>query len=227
MTKLSIVYHSISGHTAVLAENIFKGANSIPGMEVNLLEIKSDQISQSKWKDDSIIAILDASDAIIFGCPTFMGSVSSVFKAFMEWTFYPWLDQKWKGKIAAGFTNSASPSGDKLNTLIDIQIFASQMGMLWIPVGDLPTNNWSGGSTDDINQLGSWVGLMGQSKVDMGPENAPSGGDRTTALRFGMHIAKVTRHWKWKEKYEVERWNEGDFRKWNAKQREQAEGLKL
>ncbi len=43
---------------------------------------------------------------------------------------------------------------------------ADQMGMLWVPVGDLPGNSWSGGSVRDNNQMGSWIGLMGQSNGD-------------------------------------------------------------
>lgn len=35
-----------------------------------------------------------------------------------------WAGQKWKGKLAAGFANAASQNGDKLNTLIQLAVFA-------------------------------------------------------------------------------------------------------
>jgi len=57
-----------------------------------------------------------------------MGSGSGVFKAFLEAVFRPhWLEQRWKDKIAAGFTNSASQSGDQLSRLLQLSVFAMQM----------------------------------------------------------------------------------------------------
>lgn len=103
---------------------------------------------------------------MIFGAPTYMVSVSAVMKAFMEAAFDPFMTQRWKDKFGTAFTNSAAQNGDKLNSLMQFVIFADQMGMLWVPVGDLPGNSWSGGSVRDNNQMGSWIGLMGQSNGD-------------------------------------------------------------
>ena len=126
-----------------------------------------------------------------------MGSTSVCMKAFMEACFKPrWEQQLWLNKIAAGFTNSASQSGDKLNTLMDLTVFAMQMGMLWVGVGDLPGNNHSRGTVNDVNRLGSWLGHMGQSNGDQGPQLAPSEGDRRTGERFGLRIATVTAKWR-------------------------------
>ena len=108
-----------------------------------------------------------------------MGSGSAIFKAFLEAAFRPrWLEQQWKDKIAAGFSNSASQNGDKLSTLLQLNVFAMQMGMIRVGVGNLPGNNWSGGARSDLNRLGTWVGAMGQSNAD---EDAPSIGDTETA----------------------------------------------
>ncbi len=72
---------------------------------------------------------LDRTDAIIFGSPTCMGSVSGFFKQFMDATSSRWMEGRWQDKLAAGFTNSASQSGDKLNTLVQMAVFAAQHGM--------------------------------------------------------------------------------------------------
>jgi len=51
--------------------------------------------------------------------------------ALVEAAFLPHrLEQRWKDKVAAGFTNSASQSGDKLSTLFQLNVFAMQMGMI-------------------------------------------------------------------------------------------------
>jgi len=76
---------------------------------------------------------LDSSDGIVFGCATYMGSASAIFKSFLEAAFLPhWLEQRWKDKVAAGFANSASQNGDKLSTLFQLIVFAMQMGMIWV-----------------------------------------------------------------------------------------------
>ncbi len=54
-----------------------------------------------------------------------MGSASAQFKAFMDASSKVWYTRDWKDKIAAGFTTSASQSGDKLNTLIQLAVFAA------------------------------------------------------------------------------------------------------
>lgn len=52
----------------------------------------------------------------MFGSPTYNGMPSAWFKQFMADSAVVWRTLGWKDKIAAGFTNSASQSGDKLNT---------------------------------------------------------------------------------------------------------------
>ncbi|MFB2981213.1 flavodoxin family protein [Microseira sp. BLCC-F43] len=186
MTTVAIVYHTGTGHTGALAEAIAKGAASVENVTVHLLQITPQQIGEDgRWADSEIMAKLDAYDAIIFGCPTWMGSVSSVFKAFMEGTFSLWFDQRWKDKIAGGFTNSASQSGDKLSTLFQLSIFANQLSMIWVGLGDPPGNNQSTRSVNDINRLGTWLGMMSQSDGDRDATQAPPMSDRITGERYG------------------------------------------
>ncbi len=108
MARIVIVYHSGYGHTAVQAEAVARGARGIAGAAVQLVKVED---ADQHWPD-----VADA-DAIIFGTPTYMGSASAAFKTFMDASSKPWAAGAWKDKIAAGFTNSASQSGDKLSTL--------------------------------------------------------------------------------------------------------------
>jgi hypothetical protein len=77
--------------------------------------------------------------------------------------------------------------------LVQLTIFAMQMGMIWVGVSDLPGNNRSGGARSDLNRLGAWVGAMGQSNAD---EDRPSIGDIDTAERFGARAALIARRFK-------------------------------
>jgi NAD(P)H dehydrogenase (quinone) len=189
--KVGIVYQTGGGHTRVLAESVRDGCMKVSGVEAELIEISGKDIEQGRWSNAQILDSLDEADAIIFGCATYMGSVSAIYKAFLEKAFEKWLVQAWKDKIGAGFTNSASQNGDKLSTLLQLVVFGAQMGMIWVGVGDGPGNNWSGGSVDDNNRLGSWLGAMGQSNGDQTPHEAPSKGDRLTAENLGERVANV------------------------------------
>ncbi len=174
MKQLEVIYHSGYGHTAVLAEAVHRGASQVSGVEVNLQSIE-----KIDWDR------LDNADAIILGSPTYMGSVSAPFKAFMDETSSRWYERAWRNKLAAGFTNSASWSGDKLNTLIQMSIFAAQHGMVWIGLDQLPGYNSTHGSPEDLNRIGSYLGAMAQSDADRPPEEVPPKADQETASLLG------------------------------------------
>lgn len=180
---VSIAYHSGFGHTAVLAEAVRAGAAEA-GAEVHL--IKVDEITEEQW------ALLDRSDAIVFGSPTYMGTASGAFHTFAEATSKRWAPQSWKDKLAAGFTNSGSKSGDKLHTLQFFQILAGQLGMHWINLGLLPGWNHSAASENDLNRLGFSLGAAAQTDVDAAPD-AVHKADVATAEHLGRRVAETAR----------------------------------
>ena len=117
----------------------------------------------------------------------------SAFRTFVEATTRVWGDgMRWKDKIAAGFTNSGTMSGDKLHTLVDLALFAAQHGMIWVGLAEYGGWNTSTGSSDDLNRLGSWLGAMAQSDNDLSPELAPGPSDLRTAETLGRRVAEVT-----------------------------------
>lgn len=189
MAKIAIVYHSGYGHTAVVAEHVRKGAEEA-GAEAALY--KAEDLSRP---DAGPWDALAAADAIIFGAPTYMGSVSAPMKAFMDASSKVWFTLGWKNKMAAGFTNSGAQSGDKLNSLIQMVVFACQHAMIWCGTAMTPGNNSSKGSVEDLNRIGSFTGLMTQSNVDEGAETAPPAADRRTAEAFGKHVAECAARW--------------------------------
>ncbi|MGB4811435.1 MAG: flavodoxin family protein [Methylophilaceae bacterium] len=184
MTKLAVVYHSGYGHTEKQAKAVAHGAGKVAGVEVILLNSEE---AQQQWE------LLKSVDAIIFGSPTYMGSVSAQFKTFMDASSNAWFTQDWKDKVAAGFTTSASQSGDKLNTLMQLTIFAAQHGMIWVGQGLMPGNNSSTGSVNDLNRLGSFMGAMAQANNDQGPDLAPIESDLRTAEHLGERVATITK----------------------------------
>lgn len=182
MTQISVVYHSGYGHTAAQARAVARGAEQVAGTQVHILTVEE---AQEQW------AVLKASDALIFGSPTYMGSVSGPFKLFMDASSKAWFSRDWQDKLAAGFTTSASQSGDKLNTLIQLAIFAAQHGMLWVGQALMPGNNHSQGSVNDLNRLGSFLGAMAQANADQGADLAPIQSDLLTAEHLGARVARM------------------------------------
>lgn len=206
MARVAVVYHSGSGRTGRLAQAIHRGAAAVDGVHADLLRITADQVDHRlRWWDDRIVEALAAADGVIFGCPTLMGMPSTPFKAFMEGAFDPWWKQGWKDKFAGGFTNSASLNGDKTNTQIQLLVFAAQMGMIWVPMGDHPGANWSGATDADVNRLGAFLGPMSQSLADIAPEHATPPSDLVTGERYGDRFARIVRRWADGAAYETER----------------------
>jgi NAD(P)H dehydrogenase (quinone) len=179
MADLVIVYHSGYGHTQRLAQAVAEGAGG------QLLAIDPDgNLPAGGWER------LKAADGIIFGSPTYMGSVSWQFKKFADASSKPWYAQEWKDKVAAGFTNSSGMNGDKFNVLVTLFTLAMQHGMIWVSQGLMPSTT-KAARRDDVNYLVSYSGAISQSPSDAGAD-AMSAGDLETARQFGKRVAEVT-----------------------------------
>ena len=177
MTKIAVIYHSKQGHTKTLATEVAKGVESI-GAKAELVFV--DQ--QIDWE------LLNNCDGMIFGSPTYLGNVTGEFKLyFMDASGDAYLNQKWRNKIAAGFTNSHSASGDKLTVLIQMAIFAAQHGMIWVGQAE----KRSGSTPEDVNRLGSYFGAMAQCDPSLG-KMLPPEGDRKTAFLLGKRVAEIS-----------------------------------
>lgn len=180
---IAIVYHSGYGKTKVAAEHVLKGVQSVAGVSASLITAEDATKNMDR---------LHAADGIVFGCPTYMGSMSAKMKEFIEATSKHWGALKWKDKIAAGFTNSQGPSGDKLNTLDGLMINALQHGMIWVGNALIPGQDNTAGTEKEINRLSSYSGLMTQSPAGA---QQPVAADLHTAELFGARVAEATVRW--------------------------------
>lgn len=190
MTKIGIVYYSGYGHTAKQAEAVAAGAAAVEGADVRLYPISQDgDLAEGEFES------LDELDAIIYGSPTYMGGPAWQFKKFADATSKPWFTSRWKDKIAAGFTNSASVNGDKKATLDYFFTLSQQHGQVWVGTGLLPSNTKAHGP-DDVNWTAGFSGAMAISPSDASPEEAPRKGDLETARLFGERVANAAIRWK-------------------------------
>ncbi|MFN4103607.1 MAG: flavodoxin family protein [Tepidimonas sp.] len=183
MSHIVVVYHSGYGHTQRMAQAVAEGAGA------QLLAIDADgNLPEGGWEQ------LDAADAIVMGSPTYMGNVSWQFKKFADASSKAWFVQKWKDKVFAGFTNSATMNGDKLSTLHYLFTLAMQHGGIWVGTGLMPSNA-KAAQRNDVNYVGSSAGAMATTPSDASAQEMLSG-DLETARLFGQRVAAVTAQFK-------------------------------
>ena len=76
-------------------------------------------------------------------------------KSLMDATSSRYLQRRWVDKLAAAFTISGTPAGDKMNTLFTCATFAMQHGMIWVGVAESPVTG------EGYNRLGFYFGAAG------------------------------------------------------------------
>ncbi len=86
--KLLVAYHSRSGSTRTLCDNVAAGAQSIESKSVELQVLEVSKVTSAQVIDSS---------AIILGTPINFGYMSGLMKDFLERIFYECIDHT-KGK---------------------------------------------------------------------------------------------------------------------------------
>ena len=107
-----IVYHSVSGNTAKMAQGVADGANAVLGASVILKRV--DEITA----DDLL-----AADAVIVGSPVYFGTMSGEVKSFFDnWLlkFGVFREFKMRNKVGGAFSTGAGLSNGKEATTLAI-----------------------------------------------------------------------------------------------------------
>ncbi|BBM03709.1 flavodoxin family protein [Microbulbifer sp. GL-2] len=183
MSKVGVVYHSVCDSTRGLAQAVVEGVNNVSGCEGVELTILGEDIQLGRYRNSELMVQLDRCKAIVLGSPTFMGCVSAQFKAFMDTASERYSDRSWMDKLAAGFTIGGNFSGDQLNTIQTMQIFAAQTGMLWAPLGILTDSEGKG-----RNRGGCQSGLVAVAERDGGLHQL----DLLTAQYLGERVGGLS-----------------------------------
>lgn len=163
MAKILILFYSLTGHTATLAEEIAKGAREVDGVEVSLKmvpELIPENVLENSPRLKPAHEILRKypvakledmyeADGILLGSPAHFGSFAAQLKEFIDQLSPIWTQGKLVNKVCATFTSSGTIHGGSEATLLSLMIPIIQLGM--IPVGvpfPMPdeTPNFEGGS---------------------------------------------------------------------------------
>ena len=154
---IAVVFHSATGTTETIAEQIAAGVDSVTGVTSLSLKINDTDIVNGRYPSRKL-DIFDDVDGIVFGSPTFMGGVSAQFKALADASSEQWSEGRWRNKLAAGFTIGVSASGEQAITMQYLQTLAAQHGMLWVGIDSHPLI--SSDQQTKINPLGASTGVI-------------------------------------------------------------------
>lgn len=104
--KILIIYHSKTGTTRKMAEEIKRGAKDA-GAEVKLTDVKDASNEDLIW-----------ANGIIIGSPVYFGMPVAEIRKFFDDSLP--VRRKLEDKIGAAFASSGHPSGGKETTIISI-----------------------------------------------------------------------------------------------------------
>lgn len=105
MTRVLIVYHTISGNTEKMAKAFEEGAKSVPGTDVVV-----------KKAFDADLEDLLGCDAVAFGSADYFSYIAGALKDFFDRTYYP-SKEKLDGKPYAAFATSGSGGNNALDVI--------------------------------------------------------------------------------------------------------------
>jgi NAD(P)H dehydrogenase (quinone) len=119
--QVLVMYHSRSGNTKKLAQEIARGVQKVE-------DVKCALKSTSEITEDDFLN----SDAIIAGSPVYFGTMAAELKEVFD--KFVGIRGEMEDKVGAAFATSADPSGGKETTIISIIQAMLIYGM--IVVGD-------------------------------------------------------------------------------------------
>lgn len=138
-----IVFYSMTGNTAALADAIREGAQA-QGANVRMRQVpeliqkstidKNPAIKRTKemLKDIPYASLDDLvwADGVAFGSPTRYGNMAAQLKEFIDSTGSLWLSGKLVGKVASVFTSTNTQHGGQESTLISMMIPLFHLGFV-------------------------------------------------------------------------------------------------
>ncbi len=142
MTDILVLYYSLHGSTARLAEQVARGVNSVEGCNARLRTVPAvtaktgatlppvpDEGPPYATNDD-----LAACAGLVMGSPTRFGNMAAAMKYFLDGTAGEWLSGSLSGKPAGVFTSTSSLHGGQETTLLTMAMPLLHHGMVLVGV---------------------------------------------------------------------------------------------
>lgn len=195
-----IVYYSLYGHVAAMAQAVAEGVHQVPGMTAALRRVPetlSEEVIGKMGATEAQKALshvpactleeLEEADAIVFGTPTRFGNMCGQMRQFLDATGQIWMRGGLVGKPGGVFCSTATQHGGQETTLMSfIQTLLHQgmivVGLPYSFAGQMRLDEVTGGSPYGATTIAGGDGSRMPSENEL------------DAARFqGRHIADVTR----------------------------------
>lgn len=193
MTRILVLYYSLSGSTAELASQVARGIDSVTNCTAVLRtvpELSATTEAQAPAVPHSgppFVTPQDLRDCagLVLGSPTRFGNMAAPLKHFLEQTTANWFAGDLSGKPAAVFTSSGSLHGGQETTLMTMLLPLLHHGMLitGLPYSEAALRKTTGGGSP--YGAGHVAGDHGQLAVD---DN-----ERQLARALGRRVAEIAR----------------------------------
>lgn len=135
-----ILYYSVHGNTAKMAEETAIGVNMIEGIEAKVRTVPSvsptTEATTSKIPESgapyATTEDLKNCSGLLLGSPTRFGNMSAALKYFIDGTASLWQSGALINKPAACFTSTASMHGGQESTLLSMMLPLLHQGMVLV-----------------------------------------------------------------------------------------------
>lgn len=196
--KVLIVFYSMYGHIAKMAEAIAEGVREVPGCEAVLRRVPETLSADILGKMGAVeaqkalaaipvatIEDLEAADAIVFGTPTRFGNMCGQMRQFLDATGGLWMKGALVGKVGSVFASSATQHGGQESTILSFHTTLLHHGMVVVGLpysfaGQMGVGEVTGGSPYGASTI---VGGQG--------ERLPSANELAGARFQGAHVARI------------------------------------
>ncbi|MHC1791251.1 NAD(P)H:quinone oxidoreductase [Solidesulfovibrio sp.] len=195
-----IVYYSLYGHIATMAQAVAEGVQQVPEMTATLRRVPEtlpEDVIAKMGATEAQKALagvpvctleeLEAADAIVFGTPTRFGNMCGQMRQFLDATGSIWNRGGLVGKPGGVFCSTATQHGGQETTLMaSIQTLLHHgmvvVGLPYAFAGQLRMDEITGGSP------------YGATTIAGGDGSRQPSDNELEAARFqGRHIATITR----------------------------------
>jgi len=138
MPYVLVLYYSLNGSVARMAEQIARGVETVDGIEARIRTVPKVSTNCEATEDTipasgppyATIDDLKHCSGLMLGSPTRFGNMAAPLKYFLDGTSSLWLSGALSGKPAGVFSSTASMHGGQETTLMTMMLPLLHHGML-------------------------------------------------------------------------------------------------
>lgn len=194
MAKILVLFYSMYGHIATMAEAVAEGARKVNGAEVIVKRVPETMppalFAQAGGKADPSVPEakpqeLADYDAIILGTPTRFGNMSGQMRTFLDQTGALWASGALYGKIGSVFTSTGTGGGQE-HTITSTWTTLAHHGFIIVPIG------YGAKQLFDISQVRGGTPYGASTLAGGDGSRQPSEQELEIARYQGEYVAGIT-----------------------------------